>query len=79
MPFTFVKKWFEDKFPYYKAGTYELDAEGKIKVLPVEKKDAPAAAAAPVLPLEVLKNQDEEATDAEASASAENSPLAEAV
>ena len=23
-------KWFENKFPYYKAGNYELDAEGKI-------------------------------------------------
>ena len=78
MPFSFVKKWFENKFPYFKEGNYEMDAEGKIRVLPLEKKDAPAASA-PVQPLEVLKNQDAEATDADPSVSTENSTFAEAV
>ena len=35
MPFTFVKAWFEKTFPYFKDGSYEMDAEGFIvKVKP---------------------------------------------
>ena len=30
MPFTFVKAWFEKTFPYFKDGSYEMDAEGFI-------------------------------------------------
>ena len=79
MPFTFVKKWFENKFPYFKEGNYEMDAEGKIRVLPLEKKDAPTAATDPVQSLEVLKNQDAEGTDTNTSVSTEEIPMAEAV
>ena len=80
MPFSFVKAWFEKTFPYFKDGNYTLDNDGKIKVLPLEKKDDPAAAAGePVQSLEVLKNQDAEATDADPSVGNNDSPLAEAV
>ena len=30
MPYTFVKAWFEKAFPYFKNGSYEMDAEGFI-------------------------------------------------
>lgn len=79
MPFTFVKKWFENQFPYFKEGNYELDEEGKIRVLPLEKKDAPAVGEASAQSLEVLKNQDTEGTETCTSVSTEEIPMAEAV
>ena len=79
MPFTFVKKWFENQFPYFKEGNYELDEEGKIKVLPLKEKDAPAECETPVQPLEVLKNQDTEGTETCTSVSTEEIPMADAV
>lgn len=79
MPFTFVKKWFENQFPYFKEGNYELDEEGKIKVLPLKEKDAPVECETPVQPLEVLKNQDSNVVDTNPSVCTEDTPLAEAV
>lgn len=83
MPFTFVKKWFEDTFSYYKDGNYEMDKDGfVVATKPSEKKEEEEDSTereTPVQPLEVLKNQDAEGKDTEASTSAEKTQMAEAV
>ena len=59
MPFTFVKAWFEKTFPYFKDGSYEMNAEGFIVEVKPQAKE-----------LRVVENDVEEtASDQEEKAS----------
>ena len=59
MPFTFVKAWFEKTFPYFKDGSYEMNAEGFIVEVKPQAKE-----------LRVVENDAEEtASDQEEKAS----------
>lgn len=78
MPFTFVKDWFGKQFPYFGDENLEMDADGFIVVKPSAENPA-SEDETRGQSLEVLKNQDSEGDDSMISASAEDSPVAEAV
>lgn len=69
MPYLFVRDWFEETFPYYKDGNYELDAEGKIMVLPrKDEENKPSEAGkTSVQTAEVLEDQDSAEAEAVAA------------
>lgn len=79
MPYTFVKTWFLKKFTYYgMEDAYILDEEGKIKMLPLKKENAPVEREAPAQPLEVLKNQDSEDVESGIPSSVDSSTMPKA-
>ena len=42
MPYTFVKNWFNETFPYFDGGNYTTDGDGFIVEKPTEKKEEPS-------------------------------------